>query len=105
MEKASPPQVYADFPIDQLDEVRPALSLSLIRCAQLTPPAQVHESTTRAHLERRCQPYEYRMHYLKQLGYMIQDNIPAICQSVKEDLGRRPEETEFGEVSIGQRML
>lgn len=45
------------------------------------------------------------MHYLKQLGYMIQDNIPAICQSVKEDLGRRPEETEFGEVSIGQRML
>lgn len=39
------------------------------------------------------------MHYLKQLGYMIQDNLPAICQSVKEDLGRRPEETEFGEVS------
>lgn len=38
------------------------------------------------------------MHYLKQLGYMIQDNMQEICKSVKEDLGRRNEETEFGEV-------
>jgi hypothetical protein len=60
---------------------------------------QVHASVSRVHLDRRCQPYEYRMHYLKQLGYMIQDNMQEICKSVKEDLGRRSEETEFGEVS------
>ncbi|GHJ84787.1 hypothetical protein NliqN6_1189 [Naganishia liquefaciens] len=85
MDKSSIPQVYADFPVDKLDEV--------------------HASTTRINLERRCQPFEYRMHYLKQLGYLIQDNISAICQSVKDDLGRRPEETEFGEIWNSMREI
>ncbi|KAJ9104421.1 hypothetical protein QFC21_001916 [Naganishia friedmannii] len=85
MDKTTMPQVYSDFPVGQLDEV--------------------HASVSRVHLDRQCQPYEYRMHYLKQLGYMIQDNMQEICKSVKEDLGRRNEETEFGEIWTSLREI
>ena len=38
------------------------------------------------------------MHYLKQIGYLLQDNAEAICESVKKDLGRNRDEVSFTEV-------
>jgi hypothetical protein len=38
------------------------------------------------------------MHYLKQVGYLIQDNAKLICDAVHADLGRSDAETNFGEV-------
>ncbi|KAH8089211.1 Aldehyde/histidinol dehydrogenase [Filobasidium floriforme] len=69
---------YIDYPIDQ---VKP-----------------LQEKLHQLHLSRKCQPYAYRMHYLKQIGYLLQDNAEAICESVKKDLGRNRDEVSFTEV-------
>lgn len=60
----------------------------------------VHDLLYATHASRKCQPIEYRLHYLKQLGYMLQDHSDAICETVRLDLGRSYEETAFGEVWV-----
>lgn len=62
--------------------------------------SNVHAQLYAAHASRKCQPIEYRLHYLKQLGYMLQDHSDAICETVRLDLGRSYEETAFGEVWV-----
>lgn len=60
--------------------------------------AQLRDQLHALHLSRKCQPYAYRIHYLKQLGYLLQDNAEAICESVRRDLGRNRDEVSFTEV-------
>lgn len=70
---------YVDYPIDQCQIVHDVLYAT--------------NGTQKTH------PVEYRLHYMKKLGYMVQDHAEEICEAVNKDLGRKKEETEFGEVS------
>ena len=97
---------YTDYSADQIKPVRlvltPAFALAFCFDPDLPPQftsgLQLQEKLHQIHLSRKCQPYAYRMHYLKQIGYLLQDNAEAICESVKKDLGRNKDEVSFTEV-------
>lgn len=67
--------------------------------------SQLSKHLHHVHLSRRCRSFEYRLHYLKRIGYLLQDNAEAICESVMLDLGRKYDDTKNQEAWVNNKAI
>ena len=59
---------------------------------------EVVEGLRASFLTGKSRSVEYRKKQLKQLYFLVKENETAFVEAIKNDLGRPPMETEFGEI-------